>query len=431
VENGFIGEFRKAQANLQANMAAGRGATFAYTGVSGTSPLPTILAYFSGVNAANAGDASRYTSSSFTDPIFLQTLATYNPQPCCSTNAATPGFAYSLINSAQRRTNAANAGLPANLFVANPDVLGSANNLGANFYTNGSGTRYSSAQFEFRQRLRGGAQIGVNYVFGKAYGLQRYGFRQPDQDILQSGTVGGVTHALKGNWVFDLPFGRDHRWASHVGTVMDRIVGGWQISGVGRIQTGELLDFGNVRIVGMSEDELKNSVDLRVGANGQLFILPQDIIDNTVKAFSTSATSATGYSALGAPTGRYLAPANGPDCIETSPGFGACGTRSLVVTAPRLVRFDLSAVKRVQLRGRMSAEFRVEMLNALNSPYFNPNVNTTTVGGFSQFLTPAYEGAAGIPLANPTTSSADNYRLTTLLGDNQSRVIQLVWRFSW
>jgi hypothetical protein len=95
------------------------------------------------------------------------------------------------------------------------------------------------------------------------------------------------------------------------------------------------------------------------------------------------------------------------------------------------VRFDLSAVKRVQLRGRMSAEFRVEMLNALNSPYFNPNVNTTTVGGFSQFLTPTYEGAAGVPLANPTTTSADNYRLITLLGDNQSRVIQLVWRFSW
>ena len=412
-------------------MAAGRGATFAYTGVPGTSPLPIILAYFSGVNAANAGDASRYTSTSFQDSTFLQTLATYNPQPCCSTNATTPSFAYSLITSAARRTNAANAGLPANLFVANPDVFGSGNNLGANFYTNGSGTRYSSAQFEFRQRLKGGAQIGVNYVFGKAYGLQRFGFRQPDEDILQSGTVGGVTHALKGNWVFDLPFGRDHRWASHLGTVMDRIVGGWQISGVGRIQTGELLDFGNVRLVGMSEGDLKNSVDLRVGANGQLFILPQDIIDNTVKAFSTSATSPSGYSALGAPTGRYLAPANGPDCIETSPGFGTCGTRSLVVTAPRLVRFDLSAVKRVQLRGRTSAEFRVEMLNALNSPYFNPNVNTTTVGGFTQLLTPAYEGAAGVPLANATTTSSDNYRLTTLLGDNTSRVIQLVWRFSW
>ena len=45
-------------------------------------------------------------------------------------------------------------------------------------------------------------------------------------------------------------------------------------------------------------------------------MLPQDIIDNTVKAFSVSATSASGYGKLGAPTGRYLAPANGPDCIE-------------------------------------------------------------------------------------------------------------------
>ena len=41
--NGFVDEFRKAQANLQANIAAGRGATFAYTGAPGTSPLPIFL----------------------------------------------------------------------------------------------------------------------------------------------------------------------------------------------------------------------------------------------------------------------------------------------------------------------------------------------------------------------------------------------------
>ena len=33
-----------------------------------------------------------------------------------------------------------------------------------------------------------------------------------------------------------------------------------------------------------------------------VYTLPQDIIDNTIKAFSTSATSATGYGALGPPT---------------------------------------------------------------------------------------------------------------------------------
>ena len=33
-ENGFLNEFRVAQANLRANIAAGRGGTFAYTGAA-------------------------------------------------------------------------------------------------------------------------------------------------------------------------------------------------------------------------------------------------------------------------------------------------------------------------------------------------------------------------------------------------------------
>ncbi len=51
VENGFLDEFRLAQQNLQANVAAGRGtgATFALSRPgTGTSPLPTFLAYFNG-----------------------------------------------------------------------------------------------------------------------------------------------------------------------------------------------------------------------------------------------------------------------------------------------------------------------------------------------------------------------------------------------
>ena len=195
-----------------------------------------------------------------------------------------------------------------------------------------------------------------------------------------------------------------------------------------------MIDFGNVRVVGMSVDEFKQSIDLRVASNGQVYILPDDIIQNTVKAFSVSATSATGFSALGAPTGRYLAPANGPDCIETSPGYGDCGVRSLVVNGPRLVRFDLSAVKRVKMMGSTSAEFRVEMLNALNTPYFNPASTTGVPLGMSTTLF-AGNGpnlANGTPTSNPTAaSSADGFRLTSLLGDNQSRIIQLVFRVRW
>ena len=170
---------------------------------------------------------------------------------------------------------------------------------------------------------------------------------------MQAGQVGNVQHAVKANWLYELPFGKDQRWGGNAGGLLDALIGGWEIDGVGRIQTGEMLDFGNVRLVGMTADEFRSAIDLRVGPpNGAArYILPDDIIQNTVKAFSVSATSANGYGALGAPTGRYLAPANGPDCIETSPGYGDCGVRSLVVNGPRLVRFDLSAVKRVKIHG--------------------------------------------------------------------------------
>ena len=81
-ENGFVDEFRKAQANLQANIAAGRGNTFAYFGAgSGTSPLPIYLAYFNGQPSANAGNAALYTGGSWSSTNFTNPLAIYQPLP--------------------------------------------------------------------------------------------------------------------------------------------------------------------------------------------------------------------------------------------------------------------------------------------------------------------------------------------------------------
>ena len=48
----------------------------------------------------------------------------------------------------------------------------------------------------------------------------------------------------------------------------------------------------------------------------RVYMLPQDVIDNTVKAYSTTYSTANGYNAtLGAPTGRYLAPAQSTGCV--------------------------------------------------------------------------------------------------------------------
>ena len=92
-DNGFVGEFRKAQANLQANIAAGRGKTFAYTGAAGTSPLPTFAAFFERVPASQANDPTKYASTQWTNSTNLGFLAAMNPNPFgfASTNTTT-GF---------------------------------------------------------------------------------------------------------------------------------------------------------------------------------------------------------------------------------------------------------------------------------------------------------------------------------------------------
>jgi hypothetical protein len=230
--------------------------------------------------------------------------------------------------------------------------------------------------------------------------------------VQDTGVEGGTAHSFRANWVYELPFGQGRRFASGVGTWMNRLVGGWSFDGIARIQSGTTLDFGNVRLVGMSADELRDNFTLRFDDAGKLiYMLPQDIIDNTVRAFSVSATSATGYSDQGVPTGRYMAPANGPDCIEvaqsnTISAIGDCGTRSLVVTGPTLVRFDLSTSKRVAIKGNTNFEFRAEFLNAFNTPWFE-----------------AVTGAANNTYTNP-----NSFRVTDA---DSGRTIQFVFRLNW
>jgi len=155
----------------------------------------------------------------------------------------------------------------------------------------------------------------------------------------------------------------------------------------------------------MTADDVRNMFQLRIDpANkNKVWMLPQDVIDNTVKAFSVLATSSTGYGAQGPPSGRYFAPANGPDYIESIPsGYGQCGTRSLVVTGPLFAQVDLSLVKRINVTSRVTFDFMAQILNVLD------RVNFTPVGGIG--------------------SSPDNFEA---LGMSDQRQTQLSWRISW
>lgn len=403
-ENKFIDEFRQAQANLAANIAGGKGATFAYTGVAGTAPLPTLLAFLNGKGAGQASSTDSYTGTNWTSATLQAFLAARNPNPF--------GLANNVLNNATFRANSASAGLPANFFVANPDLLG-----GAFMQINSGKTDYNSLQLELRRRLSQGLQFQTSYVFGKAMQSNFQTFRRDLLMVRDVGTPGDITHAFKGNLVYDLPFGRGRRFASNANGLVERLVGGWELGLTTRIQSGRLVDMGNLRLVGMTASDAQKMFKLRFDDAGRkIFTWPQDVIDNTVLAFSVSPTSASGYSGA-APTGRYFAPANGPDCIEVDDGsdYGGCpGTsRSLVLTGPLFRQTDLRISKRTPLVGRVNIEFAAELLNAFNQANFVPVTGIVTTGGIN------------------TGVNINNYEVTALTGTNTSRVAQLVSRINW
>ena len=321
-----------------------------------------------------------------------------NPNPYTAAN--------NIWGTSSFRTNGLAAGYSSNFWVANPDVNH------AYVVTNGPKTSYNGLQISLNRRFSRGLLFELNYTYGVGWQDQFYSFHKPyvttEQNYTNSGSgseTGNVRHVLVANWMYQLPFGRGKRYLGSANGLLDRIVGGWSYQGVARVQSGRMLDFGNVRLNGMTPDDVRNAFQLRKVTDPQnpyrtlAYMLPQDILDNTVKAFSVNAT---GYTA-GAPSGRYFAPANSPNCIESVNGFGDCGIRSLIVTGPKVVRFDMNLVKQIKLTERVVIEGQAQVFNVFNNTNFNP--------------------------VNYLGSVSDSYQVTGAI--DQSRTMQLAFRISF
>jgi hypothetical protein len=414
VENGFLNEFKLAQANLQANIAAGRCPAgqnptanpgcqnnFRYFGPgTGTSPLPIMVGYLAGKVDPNA--TASYASTNFANATFVNTLAL--------NNAAPTTFASSLYGNATFRTNAANAGLPVNLFLANPGLQGTVSFLG-----NGGHSYYDSGVVELRRRLSKGLLVQGSYVFAHGANLTSTSLRT---GYFKSANPLVITHAFKADWVYDFPIGHGRALLSNINGPIGKALEGWAWQGTVRVQSGSPFNINNVRIVGMTRKELQDSLKVRFNdAAGVAYYLPQDIIDNTIKAFNVSATAANGYSSRGVPTGRYLAPANSSSCIETY--GGQCGFPTIFLYGPGFTRFDLNLTKKTKITERVNVEFRADFLNAFNNINFSvgsPNNATTTITG----------------LGNDTFGQiTQSYRDVSTTNDPGGRMIQFALRLNF
>jgi hypothetical protein len=435
IENGFGAEFALAQQNLIANINAGRGANFRYAGAgTGTSPLPILVSYFNSTNADPTLTAS-YTSSLFANTTFVNLLSPANP--------SVQAFA-STVEGNFRATGTA-PGLhqrPINFFNNCPTTLGF-----CYIFDNSEKSWYDSMVVEVRRRLSSGLRFQASYVWAKSFsnayasaGDNFFGVGAGDQSNVASNTLRNrsldrsysqidVRHSFKFDATWDLPFGKGRPFLSSSNWASNAVFGGWSISPVVRWQSGAPILMENVQLVGMTAKELQHAIGVYFNTpitqpNGSTSVanvtwLPADIIANTIRAFTTTGSTVTGYAAGQAPTGRYIAPAGYNNCQFRSLSE-VCGFRKLVIYGPSFFKIDTTVIKRIPIGEKRNIELRMSMFDVLNHTNWrlggwtgNVNNNTGFTGSFGQM-------ASGWSYQDPSGSN-----------DPGGRLIDLMLRINW
>jgi hypothetical protein len=110
---------------------------------------------------------------------------------------------------------------------------------------------YNAAQFSLRHKMSHGIQFDFNYTYSKSIDLA--------SDAERVGTIGGngaqiqnawnpfqfravsdfdATHQVTANWIAELPFGRNRMIGHEVNGIVNAFIGGWQLSGLTRWESG-------------------------------------------------------------------------------------------------------------------------------------------------------------------------------------------------
>jgi hypothetical protein len=147
---------------------------------------------------------------------------------------------------------------------------------------NQTGTYYNGFQTELRRRLSHGLQFNINYSYGQGNATTYLGFINGNVYRRPTGTEGDLTHQVKGLITYDLPFGQGRHYGGNASGTMERVIGGWQVDLSSVIHSGQLANFGNVNLVGMTKADMQKMIQLRLDPSRPdlVYMLPADVIQN-------------------------------------------------------------------------------------------------------------------------------------------------------
>jgi hypothetical protein len=217
-------------------------------------------------------------------------------------------------------------------------------------YSSGAKSRYNALQMTGRKRMTQGLMFEGSYTFAKASEIGMS--HQNSYDIEASWALASydIAHRFVISYLYELPFGRNRRFASGASTLVNAIIGGWQFNGITTIQSGTPLSITASNTAGIF------GARTQPNNNGQDPRLDGPVSERLNRYFDT-----TVYSQPAAFT------------------FGNEPIFSPVLRTHGVRNFDLSLFKNFSLRERITAQFRIEALNAFNRVQFSaPNTSVTS-----------------------------------------------------
>jgi hypothetical protein len=115
---------------------------------------------------------------------------------------------------------------------------------GISYFTNGAGHQYNGLTFEAERRMANGLYFQGSWTWARdIYDLARgQSSEDPfnrEREIAVSQDI--PTHRLTANWLYEFPFGRGKKWGSGVNRLANLAIGGWEISGIYSIHSGQFL----------------------------------------------------------------------------------------------------------------------------------------------------------------------------------------------
>jgi hypothetical protein len=237
----------------------------------------------------------------------------------------------------------------------------------------------NSLQVGAHHQYHSGVAFGAEYQWTRVLGVENFenpsGFTPNDS----YGPIGGIApQVLTVNYSYLLPFGHGRAFLSGANELVDKVVSGWQVSGITVFQNGQPFS-ATYTAPGSYRDASGNVwTNLASGRANRVAGVPLYPSAKSRKQWFNPAAFAAPTNAAGIPGGAY----------------GNSGYDML--RGPRYQTWDINLEKNIELHERYRVQLRADAFNVFNHPNFGipaANIsNTSTVGTITSVSsTPTYQ----------------------------------------